>query len=73
MYIVCLSFKVSAVCVSSIQLEHYTVGTKPFHGTWLNIDMIQGHINLQHSVTKNPEKYDVITNTHVPVFTYRRC
>jgi len=42
MYIVCLSFKVSAVCVSSIQLEHYTVGTKLFQGTWLNTDMIQG-------------------------------
>jgi len=42
MYIVCLNFKVSAVYMSGIKLEHYTVGTKPFQGTWLNTDMIQG-------------------------------
>jgi len=42
MYIVCLNFKVSAFYVSSIRLEHYTEGTKPFQGTCLNTDMNQG-------------------------------
>jgi len=39
---VSISKLVQSLYMSSIKLEHYTVGTKPFQGTWLNTDMIQG-------------------------------